>query len=67
MKEARIRNADEYPRNKKYTCKGPGVDDHGAYEEMKKSHCSWGTGPNRASGRDEVEEVQDTIGLQRTN
>lgn len=63
VKDAKIRNVDEYPRNKQYTCKGPEVDDNGAYEEMKKSHCGWSRGTNKASGRDEVEEVPDAIGL----
>lgn len=26
----------DYPRNKKYACKGPGVDHYDAYEGMKK-------------------------------
>ena len=43
MKETRIRNGEEQPRNKKHTCKGTGVG-RGAYEELKKSPCGQSKG-----------------------
>lgn len=58
-----MRNREEYLRNKKYKCKGPEVEDLGANEELKKSHCGWSRGTKRANGGDEVKEVPYALGL----
>lgn len=58
VKETRIRNGEEPPRNKKHTGRGTGAGP-GAREELKDSPCG------QSKGRDEAEGETEALGPQR--